>query len=64
MDRLFNRNGSIRKPRHVRAKRFSPVAGVYVGGKKYTRFADIKTKSASKIGIKERARRGIALAIL
>lgn len=54
----FNKNGSVRFPK---AK---SVTGVKVGGKRYTRFSQIKTKPASRIGSKERMRRGIGLAIL
>lgn len=54
----FNRNGSIRFPK---AK---SVTGVTIGGKRFTRFSQIKTKPARKIGTRERTRRGIALAIL
>jgi len=57
MDR-FNKDGSVRFPR------LKGVTGVKVGKKRYTRFSQIKTKPASKIGTEERMRRGIGIAIL
>ena len=54
----FNKNGSVRFPKA------RPITGVTIGGKRVTRFSQIKTKAAGKIGTRERTRRGIALAIL
>lgn len=56
--KYFNKDGTPKRQK-VRG-----VTGVTIGGKTYRRFAEIKTKPAAKIGPKERARRGIALAIL
>lgn len=50
--------GSSSSPR---LKRYQ---GVKVGGKRITHFSQIKTKPASKIGVGERTRRGIGIAIL
>lgn len=58
MDKFFNKDGSIRK------RKIKGVTGVTVGGRKFTRFSQIKTRPPGKIGTGGRTRRGIALAIL
>lgn len=58
MSKLFNKDGSIKK------QKTRSVTGVTVGGRKFTRFSQIKTKPPGKIGTGGRTRRGIALAIL
>lgn len=44
--------------------RLRQYQGVYVNGKRITRFSQIKTKPAGKIGVGGRTRRGIGIAIL
>ena len=48
----------------VAGKGIGKYQGVMVGGKKYTRFSQIKTASAGRATTKQRTARGIGLAIL
>ena len=58
MNKFFNKNGSIRR------QKIKSVTGVTTGGRKYTRFSQIKVKSPAKAGTRGRMRTGVGLAIL
>ena len=60
MGKYFNKDGT---PRGQKVRAITGYTDPK-SGKRVTRFSQIRVKPASKVGPKERARRGIALAIL